>query len=77
MTKWAIKAVFCNEAGEKNFTYYQEKTYRTERGALKAINSAYGDEIAQAANLDCEIEEDLKGFWLDDLDIYQVKESNK
>lgn len=77
MTKWAIKAVFCNEAGEQNFTYYQEKTYRTKRGALRAINADRGEEIAQAANLDCEIEEDLKGFWLDDLDIYQVKEGNK
>jgi hypothetical protein len=75
MSKWAIKAVFYNEAGEENFTYYEEKTYRTKRGALRAINGAHGEDIAQSASLDCEIEEDLKGFWLDDLDIYEVKES--
>ena len=73
MSKWAIKAVFYNEAGEENFTYYEEKTYRTKRGALRAINGVCGEEIAQSASLDCEIEEDLKGFWLDDLDIYEVK----
>lgn len=77
MSKWAIKAVFYNEAGEENVTYYEEKTYRTKRGALKAINDQHGEEIAQSANLDCEIEEDLKGFWLDDLDVYQVKEGEE
>jgi len=41
---------------------------------LRAINGVCGEEIAQSASLDCEIEEDLKGFWLDDLDIYEVKE---
>ena len=74
MSKWAIKAVFYNEAGEENVTYYEERTYCTKRGALKAINAEHGEEIAQSANLDCEIEEDLKGFWLDDLDVYEVKE---
>lgn len=77
MSKWAIKAVFCNWEGEKNFTYYEEKIYRTKRGALRAINAERGEEIAQAANLDCEIEEDLQGFWLDDLEVYEMKEGAK
>ena len=73
MKKWAIKAVFENEKGEENFTYYEEKTFFTKRGAIRAINGNYGEQLAQAASIDCEIEEDLQGFWLDDLDIYQVK----
>jgi hypothetical protein len=71
--KWAIKAVFENEQGEENFTYYEEKTFFTKRGAIRAINDNYGEQLAQAATLDCEIEEDLQGFWLDDFDVYKVE----
>jgi hypothetical protein len=77
MNKWAIKAVFFNEEGEENFTFYEEKTYYTKRGAIRAINGNQGDLIAQAATIDCEIEEDLQGFWLDDLDIYKVEREGK
>lgn len=77
MSKWAIKAVFYNEAGEENVTYYEQKTYSTERGALKAINGNWGEQISQDATLDSEIDGDLKGFWLDDLDVYQVKEGKE
>jgi len=75
MSKWAIKAVFYNEAGEQNFTYYEEKTYLTKRGALRAINDTYGEQLVEDATIDCKNEEDLKGFWLDDLDVYEVKEA--
>ena len=73
MNRWAIKAVFSNEKGEENFTYYEKKTYRTKRAAIKAINGDYGDLLAQDATLDCEIADDLQGFWLDDFDVYKVK----
>ena len=77
MSKWAIKAVFYNEAGEENVTYYEEKTYLTKRGALRAINGTHGDQISQSATLDSEIDGELKGFWLDDLDVYEVKEDKE
>jgi hypothetical protein len=73
MNKWAIKAVFSNEKGEENFTFYEEKTYLTKRGALRAINGDYGDLLAQDATIDCAISEDLKDFWLDDFDVYKVE----
>ena len=72
MNKWAIKAIFFNKEGEENFTYYEERTYLTKRGAIRAINGNYGELLAQAATIDCEVESDLQGFWLDDLDIYKV-----
>ena len=77
MSKWAIKAVFRNEAGQESATYYEEKTYRTKRQALKAINDQEGEEIAQGATLDCKIEGELAGYWLDDLEVYKVKEGVK
>jgi hypothetical protein len=73
MNKWAIKAVFSNEKGEENFTFYEERTYYTKRGATRAINGNYGELLAQAATIDCEVESDLQGFWLDDFDVYKVK----
>ena len=73
MKKWAIKAVFENEGGQLNFTYYEEKTFFTKRGAISALKGQYGELLAQDATLDCEIEEDLAGFWLDDLTIYKTK----
>jgi hypothetical protein len=73
MKKWAIKAIFFNEEGEENFTFYEEKRFFTKRGATRAINSNYGEQLAQAATLDCSIEDDLQGFSLDDFDVYKVK----
>jgi hypothetical protein len=73
MKKWAIKAVFSNEEGESNFTYYEEKQFWTRRGAIRAINDNYGESLAEAATLDCQIDEDLDGFWLEDLDVYKVE----
>lgn len=73
MRNWAIKAVFENEGGEQDFTYYEEKKFLTKRGAIRALNSQYGELLAQAATLDTEIEEELAGFWLDDLTIYNTK----
>ena len=77
MSKWAIKAVFCNEAGEQNFTYYEEKTYLTRGGAMKAINGNYGEELAEAATIDSKNEEDLQGFWLDDLNVYEIEKEKR
>jgi hypothetical protein len=74
VSRWAIKAVFYNEAGEENFTYYEEKTYSTKQGALRALNGTYGEQLAQDATIDCKNDEDLRGFWLDDFDVYKVKE---
>jgi hypothetical protein len=73
MNKWAIKAVFSNEQGEENFTYYEEKTFYTKHGAIRAINDNYGESLVEAATIDCKIDEDLQGFWLEDLDVYKVK----
>jgi len=72
MKKWAIKAVFCNEEGENHFTYYEEKTFFTKRGAIRAINSDYGELLAQDATIDNKNEEHLQGFWVDDFDVYKV-----
>jgi hypothetical protein len=72
MKKWAIKAVFSNEAGESNFTYYEEKTFYTKRGAIRALNGNYGDLLDQDTTIDCKNEEDLQGFWLEDYDVYKV-----
>ena len=77
MKKWAIKAVFYNEEGEENFTFYEEKTFYTKQRALRAINGTYGEQLAQDATIDCKNEEDLRGFWLDDFDVYKVKEEEK
>ena len=72
MKKWAIKAVFFNEQGEENFTYYEEKTFYTKHGAIRAINDNYGESLVEAATIDCKIDEDLQGFWLEDYEIYRV-----
>lgn len=77
MSKWAIKAIFYNEAGEQNFTYYEEKTYLTRGGAMRAINGNYGEELAELATIDSKNEEDLQGFWLDDLNVYEIKKEKK
>jgi hypothetical protein len=77
MKKWAIKAVFYNEEGEENFTYYEEKTFYTKRGALRAINDSYGEQLAQDATIDNKNEEDLQGFWLDDFDVYKIEKEGK
>jgi hypothetical protein len=77
MRKWAIKAVFHNEEGEENFTYYEEKTFFTKRGALRAINDRSGDLLSQDATIDNKNEEDLQGFWLDDFDVYKIEKASK
>jgi hypothetical protein len=77
MKKWAIKAVFYNEEGEENFTFYEEKTFYTKRGAIRAINSDYGDLLSQDATIDNKNDADLQGFWLDDFDVYKVERGSK
>ena len=73
MRKWAIKAVFYNEEGEQNFTYYEEKQFRTRRGAIRALMGNYGDLLDQDTTIDCQNEEDLQGFWLEDYEVYKVR----
>jgi hypothetical protein len=73
MKKWAIKAVFYNEEGEQNFTYYEEKQFRTRRGAIRALMGSYGDLLDQDTTIDCQNEEDLQGFWLEDYEVYKVE----
>ena len=71
--KWAICAVFENEAGEFNYTYYEERLFDTYSEALDAINDEDGEMLSQASTLDCEIDEDLQGYWLDDLTPYEME----
>jgi hypothetical protein len=77
MKKWAIQAIFTNERGQENHTLYEEKTFFTKRGAIRAINGDYGDLLAQDATIDSEIAEDLQGFWLDDLSVYKIEGRGK
>ena len=42
MKKWAIQAIFTNERGQENHTLYEEKTYFTKRGAIRAIMEITG-----------------------------------
>ena len=66
--KWAIKAVFVDEKGEeKGLTIYEERLFNSEKKAMKAINSSYGEKLAQACEIDVEIEKDLIGLIFDDL----------
>jgi hypothetical protein len=72
--RYAIKAIFSNEDGKSAFTYYEERTYATPATANRAINGEWGEVLAAAATLDSKYESDLKGYWLEDLDVYEVKE---
>lgn len=81
--EWGIKAVFINpETGDVKFDLYEDGEaesevtdiypaksgpYESEAEALEAINSWRGDLISAAATLDTENEEDLQGYYLDDL----------
>lgn len=87
--EWGIKAVFIhNETGDVKYDFYEngeadsENTgiypakcgpYESEAEALEAINSWRGDLIAQAATIDTKNEEDLKGYYLDDLVPYLIE----
>lgn len=87
--EWGIKAVFIhNETGDVKYDLYEngeaesEVTgtypamsgpYESEAEALEAINGWRGDLIAQAATIDTKNEEDLKGYYLDDLVPYLIE----
>jgi|APGre2960657404_1045060.scaffolds.fasta_scaffold562508_2 hypothetical protein len=73
-TRYAIKAIFSNEDGKSAYTYYEERTYATPVTANRAINGGWGDLLVQAATLDCKYDAELKGYWLEDLDVYEIKE---
>jgi len=75
LTKYALKAIFLpNEGGEAKYTFYPEVTFDTEQEAINAINGDYGDELAQSASLDTEIDQDLNNYYFDDLDVYRIGE---
>lgn len=87
--EWGIKAVFIhNDTGHTKFDLYEngeaesEVTdiypamsgpYESEAEALEAINGWRGDLIAQAATIDTKNEEDLQGYYLDDLVPYLIE----
>jgi hypothetical protein len=72
--KYGIKAVFTCEGKEDRFTYYAEQIFNSEEEALEAINDNYGEELAQAATIDSEIESDLIGYLYEDLEPYLIGE---
>jgi hypothetical protein len=41
--------------------------------ALEEKNDSYGEELAQASTLDSRIEEDLVGYFYDDLEPYLIE----
>lgn len=71
--KYGIRAVFIHaEEGDFRFTNYPEKLFDSKEEAEEAICGEYGDMLAQAATIDSENEEDLKGYSYVDLDSYEV-----
>jgi hypothetical protein len=70
---WAIKAVFTNGTDEA-YTFYDEELYPSESEALSAINGIRGELLAQASTIDSQSEDDLQGYYFDDLVPYEVKE---
>jgi hypothetical protein len=71
--KYGIRAIFTCEGKEDRFTYYAEQIFNSEEEALEAINDNYGEELSQAATIDCEIESDLVGYLYEDLEPYTIE----
>jgi hypothetical protein len=71
--KYGIRAIFTCEGKENRFTYYAEQIFNSEEEALEAINDNYGEELSQAATIDCEIESDLVGYLYEDLEPYTIE----
>ena len=75
-TKYAMKAVFApnveTKEGRSKYTLYPEKLFNTYDEAEEALDGEYGDTLAQAATIDSENEEDLKGYYFLYLGIYEV-----
>ncbi|CAB4174897.1 hypothetical protein UFOVP965_90 [uncultured Caudovirales phage] len=72
--KYGIMASFepHSGVGDSKVTYYDERVFRSAKRAIKAINGEYGEILAQSATLDTENENDLQGYYLDDLYVYGV-----
>lgn len=72
MTKYGIVAKFLSPDGGENYTFYDEITYDSLKETMEAINGERGDMIADACSIDCKNEPDLQGFYLDDLEPYEI-----
>ena len=72
---WGLRAIFLTDRDNTvNYTFYDEVKFKTEAEAIEAINSEYGDMLADAATIDCDIEDDLIGYYLEDLEPYKIEE---
>ena len=70
---YAIRAVFKHEDNDTtNYTYYDTYEFDTEQDALDAINGELGEELSAMATIDTENEEDLEGYYFDDLEPYET-----
>jgi hypothetical protein len=71
---WIIRAVFydAQESKVTKYTYYDEVTYTTIEECMEDINGERGELLAQASTIDTETDDDLAGFYLDDLEPYKV-----
>lgn len=69
---WIIRAVFRHpHLKDVKYTYFDEVSYLTEEQCMEDVNGDRGEELAQASTIDTEIDEELKGFYLDDLEPYK------
>jgi len=73
MSKWGIKAVFkSNEDNSKEeYTLFNDVLFDTQKEAELALDEQY-DELAQASTIDSENDEQLQGFYLDEIITYQL-----
>jgi DnaJ-class molecular chaperone len=77
--KWIIRAVFYDSQESKvtKYTYYDEVTYTTIEECMEDINGERGDLLAQASTIDTETDDELAGFYLDDLEPYLIGDDNE
>lgn len=78
--KYGIRAIFedLEDGGERRgFTYYPEVTFNSIKETLIAINGEYGDLLVMNANLETEIELDLKGLYFSELEPYLITEEEE
>ena len=73
---YALAAVFTSneDSTKENFTYYEERLFDSLEEAEKAIKGHYGEQLAQAATIDSQNENDLQGFYFSDLQPYETSQ---
>ena len=71
---YALKARFVSNWDDVDVkcTYYPEVQFKTMSEALEALIGDYGDSLAQSATIDSENEDDLVGYYFDDIEAYQI-----